>query len=479
MTSIRDPVAYFIAGMPQNISDLRILIDAWTAEINTDISRRESASPSARMAWMRSFQAVTLMQTLIKTNSTFSFNFMGMAHTCVFKYRLILGECVFDMLVRWKTKLRFNFVRVSPLSELTAQCGDCITDAELSSSQYLEELFFDDEENLREMILRGGLLPVTKRIPFGEMTYEYLESEKIAINRPGLNADIYVSVYMPELRRFFVQFTLDSQISMSMPSIPLSMTHTLDADCLERLTSLLSNITNAASTAISSFTRQGIALVSGLVAIWRNWHDTVSVSAILIGLCATLGLSGKIVGYVVDMSIARLFVNALCAQGGGPTPLDAVPIISVLGVLLSAYAYDKVPSEINMDGMCKKLNLLGRGMQGAGTLFTFFEKNLTKVMEIIYDKLFGIPYGCMSMDQYVTGIEAWCKDVTELAKWETMELLAVDAELCERIDRVHSRGLEISSQMTQLKVPSSILAMYSQYQRTSKSARPNFKFWAT
>ena len=187
--------------------------------------------------------------------------------------------------------------------------------------------------------------------------------------------------------------------------------------------------------------------------------------AVVIALCVDLLMTSGIpfdscvtacTGLAVHFrTFAAFMKNELIAQTTSADPFVALG--TILCVLFGTVTLGKLPKECDINDCVAGITKLGNASRGFGAAWTGIEKVITLAINAVYEWRFGLPTEIGELEQFMTGVQMWFKEVQELIAFRTTDEIEKDAVLCARVETLFRQGAQFATKAATLNVSRDML----------------------
>lgn len=150
-------------------------------------------------------------------------------------------------------------------------------------------------------------------------------------------------------------------------------------------------------------------------------------------------------------------------------------IVAAIFVALSVIFTQVLPSKNGMEGMFNRIGMLGRSSKGWSDLNDVLHKSVSSMMEYFGMTTLGLKQE-EELQKTVSGYKEWCDEVRELVghkigrdgvldRDSIVENIMKETSEIVRIEAMYKRGLEISQDISELRLPSKLTISFNTHMR--------------
>nr|WPV63209.1 MAG: RNA-dependent RNA polymerase [Wufeng shrew dicistrovirus 13] len=282
--------------------------------------------------------------------------------------------------------------------------------------------------------------------------YDSFESDNSETESSGCDelphAQMGLSDYLPRMPKFTVD--VSENITTKIDSLVQTITSSLSAVGL-------------ALTTVHKIT----SLVLKLFAMYKSKWDWTVCTALLLDYLFMLSLDQSLVDYILSLfsrlvphsrsesvvdSVASTSTEVPHAQFGiRDFAFDSEILTTLLVCLSSAALVSKIPAKGSIADFLKTLNITGRAIYGAEKVVSFVSSVFTKVIDFVYFHWYGHPRVINKLEDFVSGVTNFYKEVQELNKLDEADKITTDVDMCRRVENLYIKGLELTASIGEVK----------------------------
>lgn len=150
-------------------------------------------------------------------------------------------------------------------------------------------------------------------------------------------------------------------------------------------------------------------------------------------------------------------------------------IVSAIFLVLSVIFTKTLPTKTGMEAMIKRVGDLGRAARGVSDLNSVLNSSITTMLEHFGVNTLGLRQEA-ELKVLVEGYKTWCEDVKALVghKIQTdgsfdgksiVETIMKDVYEIQRVENMYKKGLDISRQIAEMKLPSKLTISFNTHMR--------------
>lgn len=178
--------------------------------------------------------------------------------------------------------------------------------------------------------------------------------------------------------------------------------------------------------------------------------DWLVLSAWIYDVAFSFGMTAVLIKALIGR-VQQHFTNpngfegdAFVAQGPGMS----LGWFSTIIDIFSAIFFKTLPSFSFVSGIVKA----GSFARGITNIWQLIDKVTVEVFPKLYTHITGFPYELEELKKQFSGLETWYKSVQDLVNVELDNQIALDKEICERIQRLYREGLQYAVMAQELKL---------------------------
>lgn len=155
--------------------------------------------------------------------------------------------------------------------------------------------------------------------------------------------------------------------------------------------------------------------------------------------------------------------NTLVSQVGDVDPIAS--LTTLMCMFFGTTIMKSIPKGSQIDDAVMGTMKFGNLMKGMSNSWSVIEKVANYCFGKVFEWMYGIPPHIAQLEECVTGVTQWYKDVQALVSLQTPDQIAMDSQKCAEIETLYAQGVRYSAMIGDFKFDRNIMSGFQTHFR--------------